>query len=122
MSKNSQKFITKTKCSFPNKFTIRTSYKFKNWKYVLFLNFVTQKGFSKKLQPIQRGPIQIIDKTTDVTYRIIDSNKKEIVQHRKNFLPYYPKEYVLRELAQLYSFTGLKVVHDNSDNNQKPNK
>ena len=35
-------------------------------------------------------------------------NKKEIVQHRNNLLPYYPKEYALRELTQLYSFTGLK--------------
>ena len=25
-------------------------------------------------------------------------------------MPYYPKEYALRELTQLYSFTGLKVI------------
>ena len=44
--------------------------------------------------------------------KLIDSN-------RKNLLPYYPKEYALRELTQLYSFAGLKIVHDNSDKNQK---
>ena len=38
--------------------------------------------------------------------------KKEIVQHRNNLLPYYPKEYALRELTQLYSFTGLKVIQN----------
>ena len=35
------------------------------------------------------------------------------------FLPYYLKEYALRELTKLYSFTELKIVHNNSDNNQK---
>ena len=27
-------------------------------------------------------------------------------------MPYYPKEYALRELIQLYSFTGLKVIQN----------
>ena len=27
------------------------------------------------------------------------------------FLPYYPKENALCELTQLYSFTGLHIVH-----------
>ena len=51
-------------------------------------------------------------KPTDVTYKITDSDQKEIVQHRNNLLPYYPKEYALRELTQLYSFTGLKVIQN----------
>ena len=29
-------------------------------------------------------------------------------------MPYYPKEYTLRELIQLYSFTGLKVIQNHS--------
>ena len=29
-------------------------------------------------------------------------------------MPYYPKEYALRELTQLYSFTGLKHVQNHS--------
>ena len=45
--------------------------------------------------------------------------EKKIFQHRNNLLPYYPKEYALRELTQLYSSAGLKIVHDNSDKNQK---
>ena len=78
----------------------------------LIPNFNTQKGISKKLQPLRKGPYQIIAKPTDVTYKITDSNKKEIVQHRNNLLPYYPKEYALRELTQLYSFTGLKIIQN----------
>ena len=87
--------------------------------YDLIPNFVKQKKISKKLQPIRKGPFQIIDKPTDATYKPIVSNKKEIVQHRNNLLPYYPKEHALFELTQLYSFTGLKVVHDNSDNTKQ---
>ena len=41
------------------------------------------------------------------------------MQQRNNLLPYYPKEHAFRELTQLYSFTGLKVVHDNSDDNHQ---
>ena len=80
--------------------------------FVLIPNFKTQKGISKKLQPLRKGSYQIIAKPTDVTYKLTDSNQKEIVQHRNNLLPYYPKEYALRELTQLYSFTGLKVIQN----------
>ena len=81
--------------------------------FVLIPNFNTQKGISKKLQPLRKGPYQIIAKPTDVTYKITDSNKKEIVQHRKQ--PYYlitQKNTHLRELTQLYSFTGLKIIQN----------
>ena len=61
--------------------------------FFLVPNFQTQKGISKKLQPLQKGPYQIIAKPTEVTYKLIDTSKKEIVQHRNNLLPYYPKEY-----------------------------
>ena len=80
--------------------------------------FTTKKGVCKKLQPLRKGPYQIIDKPTDVTYKLTDLNKKEIVKHRSNLLPYYPKEYALRELTQLYSFTRLKVIQNKSDNKQ----
>ena len=86
---------------------------------VLIPNFSTQKGISKKLQPLRKGPYQIIAKPTEVTYKLTDSTKKEIVQHRNNLLPYYLKEYALRELTQLYSFTGLKVIQNNTYTEQK---
>ena len=41
--------------------------------------------------------------------------------HRNNLLPYYPKEYALRELTQLYSFTGLKIIQ-NEPHLKKQNK
>ena len=86
--------------------------------YVLIPNFTTQKGISKKLQPLRKGPYQTIDELTDVTYKLTDLNKKEIVQQRNNLLRYYPKECALRELTQLYSFTGLKIIQNNSDHEQ----
>ena len=82
--------------------------------FVFIPNFQTQKVISKKLQPLRKGPYQIIDKPTEVTYKLIDTTKKEIVQHRNNLLPYYPKEYASRELTQLYSFTGLKVFQNST--------
>ena len=80
--------------------------------FVLIPNFNTPKGISKNLQPFRKGPYQIIAKPTEVTYRLTDSTKKEIVQYRNNLMPYHPKEYALRELTQLYSFTGLKVIQN----------
>ena len=47
--------------------------------FVLIPNFNTQKGISKKLQPLRKGPNQIIDKPTEVTYKLTDSSKKEII-------------------------------------------
>ena len=49
-----------------------------------------------------------------LTYKLTDSTKKEIVHYRNNLLPYYPKQYALRELTQLYSFTGSKVIQNHS--------
>ena len=87
----------------------------------MFPNFNTQKGTSKKLQPVRKGPYQIIDKPTEVTYKLTDFSKKELVQHRNNLLPYYPKEYALREITQLYSFTGLHIVQNNPQTEQNQN-
>ena len=89
--------------------------------FVLIPNFNTQKGISKKLQPLQKGTYQLIGKPTEVTYKLTDSSKKEIVQHRNNLLPYYPIDYALRKLTQLYSFTGLKIVQNNPQTEQNQN-
>ena len=68
-----------------SRFTPATNLKFGT--FVLIPNFVIQKGISKNLQPIRKGPFQIIDKPTDVTYKLIDSNKNEIAQNRNNVFP-----------------------------------
>ena len=44
--------------------------------FVLIPNFNTQKGISKKLQPLRKGPYQIIDKSTEVTCKLTDSTRK----------------------------------------------
>ena len=93
----------------------------KTGTFFLIPNFNTQKGISKKLQPLRKKSHQIIAKPTELTYKLTDSTKKEIVQHRNNLLPYYPKEYALRELTQLYSFTGLKVIQNNTYTEQETN-
>ena len=60
--------------------------------FVLIPNFNTEKGISKKLQPLRKGPYQLNAKPTEVTYKLTDLTKKKIFQHRNNLLPYYPKE------------------------------
>ena len=89
--------------------------------FVLIPNFNTQKGISKKLQPLRKGTYQIIAKPIEVTNKLTDSTKKEIVQHRNNLLPDYPKEYALRELTQLYSLTGLKIIQKKTHREQETN-
>ena len=80
---------------------------------------MTPKGISKKLLPIRKEPYQIIEKLADVTYKLIDHSQKGIVQHKNNLLPYYPKEYALRELTQLYSFTGLHIFDKITESNDQ---
>ena len=40
--------------------------------FVLIPKFNTQKGISKKSQPLRKGPYQIIAKPTEVTYKLTD--------------------------------------------------
>ena len=94
---------------------------FKIGTFVFIPNFNTQKGISKKLQPLRKGPYQIIAKPIEETYKLTDSTKKEIVEHRNNLLPNYPKEYALRELTQLYSFTGLKIIQNHTHTEKEIN-
>ena len=54
--------------------------------FVLIPNFNTQKGISKKLQPLRKGPYQIIAKPTDVTYKITDSDEKRNCSTSKQFI------------------------------------
>ena len=36
-------------------------------------------------------------------------------------MPYYPKEYALRDLTQLFSFTGLKFIQNHTHTEQETN-
>ena len=46
--------------------------------FVLIPIFKTRKGISKKLQPLRKEPYQIIEKPTEVTYKITDTTKKKL--------------------------------------------
>ena len=47
--------------------------------FVLVPNFTTQKKtIAKKLQQNRKGPFQIIDKPTDVTYKLLTQVKKKL--------------------------------------------
>ena len=85
--------------------------------FYLIPNFATQKGISKKLQPLRKGPYQIIDKPTDVTYKSTDTNKKKFYNIEITYYLITQKNCALSELTQLYSFTGLKIVQSNSELN-----
>ena len=90
-----QKVVTKTNYPFSNTFTLYIIIKTKVGTLVLIPNIIIQKGTSKKLQPIGQGRYQVMEKPTDVTYKLIDHNKKERKQHRNYLLPYWPREYAL---------------------------
>ena len=48
--------------------------------FVLIPNFNRQKSISENIQPLQKiPPYQIIAKPSDVTYKLTDSTKKEII-------------------------------------------
>ena len=51
---------------------------------------------------------QIIDKLTDVTYKLTDLNKKEIFQHRKNILPITQKSTRFENLLNYTLLQDLK--------------
>ena len=84
-------------------------------------NFTTRKGISKKLQPLRKGTYQIIDKPTEVTYKLTDLNKKKSFNTIATYYLITQKKYALRELTQLYSFTGLSIVQNNPQIEQNQN-
>ena len=51
------------------------------------------------MQPIRKGQNQVVEKPTDVIYKLTDSNKKAIVHYRNILLINYPKNYAFRELT-----------------------
>ena len=82
--------------------------------FVLIPNFNTQKGISKKLQPLQKGPYQIIDKPTEVTYKLTDSNKKKSFNTVTTcYLSIQKSTHSAKKLNYLLSqvYTSFKTIH-----------
>ena len=50
--------------------------------FVLIPNFTTQKGVFKNYNHSEKRPCQIIDKPTDVTYKLTDSSEKKIAHYQ----------------------------------------
>ena len=72
-------------------------------------NFTTHKGFSKILQTKKR-PYQIINKPTEVTYNLIDQNKKpkETTLHRNNIILIKTKTLFKNYTVIIFCWTPLK--------------
>ena len=80
--------------------------------YVLIVNKATQLGVSKKIQPQKVGPYKIIDTPTLVTYKLDDISGKQITRHRRNIVPYYPKElFVQEQMEKYFSDNSLLKLH-----------
>ena len=90
--------------------------------FVLIPNFNTQKRISKNLQPLRKGPYQIIDTPTEVTYKLTDSTKKDIVQHRNNLLPYYPKKVRTTRINSIIFFHRFKNCSKQYTDRTKSNR
>ena len=74
--------------------------------FVLVTNQQQVDGVSKKLLPLKTGPHLIIDKPTETTYRLKDSNKVQITIHRNHLVLYYPKEKHIKLELQNYLLTN----------------
>ena len=74
--------------------------------FVLVTNQQQIIGVSKKLLPLKTGPYLIIDKHTETTYILEDSNKEQITIHRNHIVPYYPKEKHFKLELQNYLLTN----------------
>ena len=60
--------------------------------FVLVTNQQQADGVSKKLLPLKTGPYLIIDKPTEITYKLKDNNKEHMTIHRNHIVPHYPKK------------------------------
>ena len=74
--------------------------------FVLVTNQQHVDGVSKKLLPLKTGPYLIIDKLTETTYILKDSNKEHITIHRNHIVSYYPKEKHIKLELQKYLLTN----------------
>ena len=59
--------------------------------FVLKGNFL-HVHFSDILKPLRIGPFKIMNKTSDITYEIVNQDGYTSHIHRNHLVPYYPKE------------------------------
>ena len=62
--------------------------------FVLRRNF-SHVNFSHKLKPLRIGPYKILDRLSDVTYKLLSQGGSRVHVHRNHLIPYSPKELFL---------------------------
>ena len=80
--------------------------------FVLKRNFL-YVHFSDKLKPLRIGPFKIINKTSDITYEIINQDGYTSHIHRNLLVPYYLKEPIIFPFLQQYN---PHLLNDNYSN------
>ena len=73
--------------------------------------------FSDKLKPLRIGPIKINNKTSDITYEIVNQDGYTSHIHRNHLIPYYPKEPFIFPFIQQYNPYPNYNENDNNDSN-----
>ena len=81
--------------------------------FVLIPNFNTQKGITKKPQPLQKGPYQIIDKSIEVTYKLTPAKKKSFNTVTTFYLIIQKNTHSANQLSYtlLQAYTSFKIIH-----------
>ena len=60
--------------------------------------------FSDKLKPLRNGPLKIINKSAEVRYELLTPDGKLFHTHRKQLIPYNPRELFLFPHIQSIQF------------------
>ena len=73
--------------------------------------------FSDELKPLRIGPFKINNKTSDITYEIVNQDGYTSHNHRNHLIPYYPKEPFIFPFIQQYNPYPNYNENDNNDSN-----
>ena len=84
--------------------------------FVLKRNYL-HVHFSDKLKPLRIGPFKIINKTSDITYEIVNQDDYTSQLHRNHLVPYYPKEPIFFLFIQQYNPYSIDDDNNNNDSN-----
>ena len=84
--------------------------------FVLKRNFLHVQ-FSDKLKPLRIGSFKIINKSSDITYEIVNQDGYTSHIHRNHLVPYHPKEPIIFPFIQQYNLHPNDYDDDNNNSN-----